>query len=246
MGIFEKREAELNLKLSVDSKKAYEALLNAFNNAGLNLKSEDKYSLSAVAERPKLEAMVNNSYGEVVTFFITEPEQADCCFANITSKGNAPVGSYSHKAIFLKIQESLQKDLGVTSVQFTVQSGDFYIDEVAIFKSLEEKIDRKSIRDLAEKYSIELQDVSNSGGNVYQTSLEQQDKINEFSVKLSEDDAITFMTIYSEELEACSKKKMDDANEILAEANANVQNTQVIGNIVGIVIVLSALFFIFR
>lgn len=71
-----------------------------------------------------------------------------------------------------------------------------------------ESLDRLSIRALAEKHSAELRDVAQSGGNVYQASLDQQDRITEFSSTLAEEDVIKYLNIYSEELEACSSKQM--------------------------------------
>lgn len=246
MGILEDRESEINLKLSIDSKKAYKTLINAFNQDGLNLKSEDKPNLSAVAETSKLKAMASNSYGEVVSFFITEVEQEGCCFVRLSSRGSFPAGSYSHKDIFFNIQDFLKKNIGAESVKLTVQRGEFYIDEETILKDLDKKIDRNTIRKLAEKNSDELQDVSNLGGNIYQKSLEQQDKVNEYVATLNDTDAVKFMTMYSEELSACSNKKIDDANEILNEVNINNQNTEIIGNIIGFVILCVVLFFIFK
>lgn len=74
---------------------------------------------------------------------------------------------------------------------------------------------------LAERNSVELQNVANAGGNVYQVSLEQQDEITAFSKKLSDDNAIKFMTLYAEELDAFTKKNIDDANKVLNEQAVN-------------------------
>lgn len=242
MGIIEKREDELKLKLHVNSKKAYEHMIHAFNMADLRITSEDESNLSAIAESSKLKSLVNNSYGEIVTFIIKGKEINNYCFVTLSSKGKSSLGGYSHKTIFLNIQNTLQRELGAELVELTLQNVDSYIEEGALFEILDKNIDRKTIRKLAEKNSDELQDISNAGGNVYQLSLEQHDKVNDFSEKLSEEDSVKFLTIYAEELTACSNKKMDDANlNLLVEQ----QNNQAVGAVVGIIFTIGMLFFIF-
>lgn len=115
------------------------------------------------------------------------------------------------------------------------------------------QLDRKTIRALAEKNFIELQEVADAGGNHYQTSLDQQDRINEFVAKLSEDDAIFFMNIYAEELEACANKIMDDANNLLMEAEIKGQeaeikgqNAEVVGGVIGVIILFLIFFLVFK
>jgi hypothetical protein len=109
-----------------------------------------------------------------------------------------------------------------------------------------ESLDRPTIRALAEKNSAELREVAQSGGNVYQVSLDQQDKITEFSNTLSEEDAIKFLNMYSEELNACSSKTNDETAAVLAEAESSNQAAAAIGGVIGFAALIFIIFMIFR
>lgn len=101
-----------------------------------------------------------------------------------------------------------------------------------------ERLDRPSIRSLAEKHSAELRYVAQSGGNVYQSSLDQQDRIAEFSRTLSEDDLAKFLTMYSEELNACSSKTDDETAAALAEAETSNRIATAIGSVLGFALIV--------
>jgi hypothetical protein len=109
-----------------------------------------------------------------------------------------------------------------------------------------ESLDRLSIRALAEKHSAELRDVAQSGGNVYQASLDQQDRITEFSSTLAEEDVIKFLNIYSEELEACSSKTNDETTALLAEAQSSNEAAAAFGGFIGLAILILIIFMMFR
>lgn len=66
------------------------------------------------------------------------------------------------------------------------------------------KLDRMAVRALAERNFSELQAIANAGGNPHQKSLEHQDEINEFAYTLNQNDAVSFLNMYSEELNACT------------------------------------------
>lgn len=219
--MFESRVSETNLRLNVHPKLGYEALIKSILNSGLVIKTEDEEGLKVVAETSKIKSMMSNSYGEVVTFFINGYQNDSYCLVNIHSKGCSSAGSYSHSTIFSKITESLRDELGDSEVETTVQRADEHVDDATIFEQIEERIERNTIRLLAERNSVELQNVANAGGNVYQVSLEQQDEITAFSKKLSDDNAIKFMTLYAEELDAFTNKNIDDVNKMLNEQAIN-------------------------
>jgi hypothetical protein len=86
--------------------------------------------------------------------------------------------------------------------------------------SLERKLDRQAVRKLAEKHSSELQKVANAGGNHYQVSLDQNDKVMEYAQSLSSEDHIAFLNMYAEELNAITSKKNDNANKLIAQQNS--------------------------
>ncbi|WP_020592864.1 hypothetical protein [Kiloniella laminariae] len=94
------------------------------------------------------------------------------------------------------------------------------------------KIDRLAVRALAEKNSAELREFNNTGGNIYQKSLEHSDAIKEIASEMSEKDAIDFYNTYAEEIEACTKKTLDDVQALNTE---NEIWTQVIGVIIAVV-----------
>ncbi|MEL0629747.1 hypothetical protein [Psychromonas aquatilis] len=243
MAIIEKREDEIKIKLYLDSKEAYKHMIHAFHIADLRVTSEDEHNFSAIAESSKLKSLVKNSYGEVVTFIIKETESNNYCFVTLSSKGKSPLGGYSHKSIFTNIENTLKRELGADMVELTLQDVGSYIEEETLFEILIENIDRQTIRKLAEKNSGELQDIVNAGGNVYQVSLEQQDKLTDFAERLSEKDAAKFLTIYNEELGACSNKRVDDLN---IELQTEQQNNQAVGMVISIIFIIGIMFFIFR
>ncbi|MEX1199682.1 MAG: hypothetical protein WEB02_02730 [Methylophaga sp.] len=109
-----------------------------------------------------------------------------------------------------------------------------------------EKLDRPSIRALAEKHSAELKDIAQSSGNVYQAALDQQDRVTEFSGTLSEEDAIKFLNMYSEELNACSSKTNDETAAVLAEVKSSNRAATAIGGIIGLAVLSFIIFMVFR
>lgn len=108
------------------------------------------------------------------------------------------------------------------------------------------KLDRMAIRALAEKNSGELKAIASAGGNVYQKSLEHQDKINDYAATLTPEDAVAFMDMFSEELNACTQKTLDDTNVFLEKAQAANHSAETIGGFIGLVVLLFVLFVIFK
>ena len=95
--------------------------------------------------------------------------------------------------------------------------------------------DRQAVRALAEKHAAELLEFARAGGNVYQKSLEQGDKVSEFTAKLSDEEAIAFLNMYAEELEACSNKTLDDTKV----TQQNAENIgQILGGVIAIVVIV--------
>ena len=91
------------------------------------------------------------------------------------------------------------------------------------------KLDRMAVRALAERNFAELQTIANAGGNPHQKSLEYQDEISEFAHSMESDDAVAFLNMYTEELNACTQKIMDDTNMIVAKAEATSHITEAAG-----------------
>lgn len=100
------------------------------------------------------------------------------------------------------------------------------------------KLDRMAVRELAEKNSAELLAVAHAGGNVYQRSLEQQDRIDEIVASLSIEEATAFSSMYADELNACTQKTVDDTNLLVAKAEAREASAKVAGEAIGGVIAL--------
>ncbi len=107
------------------------------------------------------------------------------------------------------------------------------------------KLNRQSVRALAEKNSAELFEIAKAGGNVYQRSLEQLDERDEFLATLSVDESIAFLTMYTEELNACTLKTEDDTNVMLAKMQAEDKARATIG-IIGLLLLLFVLFLVFK
>jgi hypothetical protein len=108
------------------------------------------------------------------------------------------------------------------------------------------KVDRCAVRALAEKHSQELQQISNAGGNHYQTALDQQDNIVEFTSSMTEEDATAFINMYAEELDACTQTTIDKTNKILVETEANNHTVEAIGGVIGFIILLFIIFSILK
>ena len=94
MGLFGSRESEMLLELRTAPANAYVALIRAFADADLNVTTEDKRLLSAVAETSLAKAMLRNSWGESVTFTITEKDGGRC-LVTIRAVAKRKIGSSS-------------------------------------------------------------------------------------------------------------------------------------------------------
>lgn len=105
------------------------------------------------------------------------------------------------------------------------------------------KIDRLVVRALAEKNSKELRDFASAGGNVYQKSLEQGDYIKEIISKMDVNEAINFNDMYIEELDACTKKTIDDTEIIKSNTEKTIKKIEIKVLFIGIIIV-AAIFII--
>lgn len=108
------------------------------------------------------------------------------------------------------------------------------------------KLDRATIRVLAEKNSAELLVVAKGGGNVYQKSLDQMDVVNEMAAAMTEDEAVLFLNMYSEELNACTQKTNDETNKILAEVATQNNTAEVVGGVIGALILFTIIFLILK
>lgn len=106
--------------------------------------------------------------------------------------------------------------------------------------------DRMAIRALAEKNSAELKAIASAGGNVYQRSLEHQDEVNEYAATLTPEDAVAFLNMYTEELNACTQKTLDDTNVVLAKAQAENHTAEAVGGFIGLLVLLLFLFMVFK
>jgi hypothetical protein len=102
--------------------------------------------------------------------------------------------------------------------------------------------DRKTVRALAEANSLELRNIALAGGNPYQKSLDQKDKINALVASMSEDDAVSFLNMYTEELNACTLKTNDETNQILIETASRNHSADVIAGTVGLIILFYVIF----
>lgn len=108
------------------------------------------------------------------------------------------------------------------------------------------KPDRMAIRVLAENNSAELRAVAEAGGNPYQKSLEHQDKINEFVATLSEDEAISFLNMYTDELNAITQKLLDDTEVINAKNEAKNHTAEAVGGTVVLIFLFFIIYILFR
>lgn len=114
-------------------------------------------------------------------------------------------------------------------------------------ESVVRKLDRMAVRTLAEKNSAELVAIANAGGNTYQKSLEHQDKVDEFAATLTPEDAVAFMNMYAEELNACTQKMLDDTTVNLAKAQAANHTTEAAaGGFIWLFVLLFILFMVFK
>lgn len=108
------------------------------------------------------------------------------------------------------------------------------------------KLDRMSVRALAERNFTEMQTIAAAGGNSYQKSLEHQDEISEFAHSMESDDAIAFLNMYTEELNACNQKIADDTNMILSKAEATNHMVEAVGGFIGLLVLLLVIFMVFK
>ena len=104
------------------------------------------------------------------------------------------------------------------------------------------RLDRIAVRQLAEEHMKELREIATTGGNPYQTSLDQSDRVNQIASSMEETDATAFLNMYAEELNACTLKTNDETNQILAEAAAKNQSAEVVGGVIGLIVLFIVLF----
>lgn len=110
--------------------------------------------------------------------------------------------------------------------------------------SFERTIDRKSVRAYVAKESAELREVAEAGGNVYQASLDQQDRVHQMIAGFSDEEKAAFLTVYAEEVQASASQTGDEASRVLEQAArqeaANAQAAGVLGGMVflGVIIFL--------
>lgn len=97
--------------------------------------------------------------------------------------------------------------------------------------TLSPPFNRGSIRELARRYHEAAVATAKKGGNHYQLTLDQQDRVNAFAATLSEDDAVAFLTMYAEEVDALTKSLTDEAVALEAE-NARLAIPRAIGSAV--------------
>lgn len=119
------------------------------------------------------------------------------------------------------------------------------------------EIDRKAVRALAERHSAELQAAAKFGRNVYQLSLDQQDKLATFAKSLSPEESNEFYSMYAEELNACTEQSKHETEMAIIKMNAEVAQRNIeqvqsqmqweqIGGAIMTVVIFLFLFFAFR
>lgn len=86
-------------------------------------------------------------------------------------------------------------------------------------------ITRPNVRRLAEHNMKALLRAGESGQNVHQLALDQQDQIQNFMLSLPADDATQFGLLYSEEMDAVAAVTQDNARQLNAETAAIHQRT---------------------
>ncbi|WP_314384948.1 hypothetical protein [Pseudomonas brenneri] len=106
---------------------------------------------------------------------------------------------------------------------------------------------RSEIREYVRVNGVELLSVAQSGGNVYQKSLDQQDELDELIGHLDDDAKLRFLNIYTEELNARTAQLDQDTNVILESAVKAEKSSQEIGGIIaGVIFLALALFIIIK
>ncbi|MBM1181197.1 MULTISPECIES: hypothetical protein [Pseudomonas] len=104
-------------------------------------------------------------------------------------------------------------------------------------------LDRQAVRALAEGNTAELRQFAQAGGNVYQKSLEQSDKVRAHAAQLSDEDAAAFLNMYAEELDACTNKTLDDTRAI----QQNAENMgQIVGGVIAAIVIIIFLAIVFK
>jgi hypothetical protein len=96
-----------------------------------------------------------------------------------------------------------------------------------------EAIDRQNVRELARVYFAFLNDAQAAGQNVYQASLDWQDRLNAFTGQLSPADLETFLSLWVEELNASTKAINDHTNAVVAK---NAEQTRSAATVISLVI----------
>lgn len=90
------------------------------------------------------------------------------------------------------------------------------------------KLDRRIVRALVEKHSDERRQVLAAGGNVYQKTLDQQDRIDEFAASMTTDEAVAFYSMIEQETTALTLRLKDLTAKINLETEIKNRQTQAI------------------
>lgn len=104
---------------------------------------------------------------------------------------------------------------------------------------------RPIAREKAAWFSNELDKVAQGEGNVHRASIDLSDELDEFAASLLDDEREMFYSLYAEELEANTAEINQKADTLFAEAAASEANTQAIGAVVGFVVFIIVLLFVF-
>lgn len=112
--------------------------------------------------------------------------------------------------------------------------------------------ERKQVRELVKKHSLIFREAAENG-IIEQAQLDVGDELNKITASLDEDAAETFNTLYVEESNAAASKLERETAEVnlktaeielkTAESHAKAEYT---GQIIGAIILVFVLFFIFR
>ena len=81
------------------------------------------------------------------------------------------------------------------------------------------------VRALVEKHSEERRQVLAERGNVYQTTLDQQDRIDAFAASMTEDEAVSFYSMVAEETTALTLRLNDLTAQLSLETEIKNRQT---------------------
>lgn len=106
-------------------------------------------------------------------------------------------------------------------------------------------MERKDVRALVEKNNEELRQFQSEGGDIHQLSLDQMDRAKVLAGGMSEDDAIRFWELYTEETNAMASEIEQRTRVLLQKAHVQESHAAAIGGffvlVVGIIVM--AIFF---